>query len=739
MRFFGQVTQVTCKSCTHTCDIMWHERTWLRSLSSSCECARHRPDRRRGCLSLVQMLVSCNLGWPIGAPAACTYRIQANWCERNSSGYSQIQKEKCMDSMSFFDVNTHTLMPCWAATGDDATDSTHPHGDLSEFEAIFADFRLAVPGVQMNLTFVFQSFAPTLLSCIDLRLHYVTSLSTLCVRPGFACDLHRFMATWKAFNSCWTARQMLWPLILLGSHFCATLFAMCCLDSSWDLNWKHRKYAEQKNEHWKLSLRRVCFEFMGSFQFHFPGPLSLFIFHSGLLYHRTPSLKWHWMAATSSISLYLLNLLSFLQTSGLHVEPKFRNLVVSDRPDLQTMFGRRRTWDFHTSSQRGCVRPCGTSTLGFWKWRGSKRWDGKNASECHKRNVWIGIAIILYHFFMWNFQIFANSHIFHPDVSCLEIPGNSARQYLRSSAYYALQRPWHPVFNMIQQCSTFFPIIQPKRFSVFRLRDFLGDFELPWRSEPEVTPEAQGQLCRNFSLTMLPDLLRYWWATGARGLRLCRRLFVEADTLHKIWFQAQSQNLELLEFDVAQKKEFIEYIWGHRRNRYTKHQSRICLDLMLFSAILSVRSPPPLCEGSKLCVTSIIVDHLCILSFAFVSSCRLSARQLGVTHVHLDQAALRRSSREKVRTASKHRNLPELQMTVATVATVHPKLFSAPGLQWLRLEVGQWALESYATVELFLSLSFMMPMQFDVHSHSHLLLSSELSTFSILALHPARC
>ena len=443
-----------------SCDMNGHERTWdmtwLRSLSSSCECARHRPDRRRGCLSLVQMLVSCNLGWPIGAPAACTYRIQAKklmwekqlWIFTNT-------KRKMHGFYVFFRCkhNSHTLMPCWAATGDDATDSAHPHGDLSEFEAIFADFRLAVPEVQMNLTFVFQSFAPTLLSCIDLRLHYVTSLSTLCVRPGFACDLHRFMATWKAFNSCWTARQMLWPLILLGSHFCATLFAMCCLDSSWDLNWKHRKYAEQKNEHWKLSLRRVCFEFMGSFQFHFPGPLSLFMFHSGLLYHRTPSLKWHWMAATSSISLYLLNLLSFLQTSRLHVEPKFRNLVVSDRPDLQTMFGRRRTWDFHTSSQRGCVRPCGTSTLGFWKWRGSKRWDGKNASECHKRNVWIGIAIILYHFFMWNFQIFANSHIFHPDVSCLEIPGNSARQYLRSSAYYALQRPWHPVFNMIQQCS----------------------------------------------------------------------------------------------------------------------------------------------------------------------------------------------------------------------------------------------------------------------------------------------
>lgn len=304
-------------------------------------------------------------------------------------------------------------------------------------------------------------------------------------------------------------------------------------------------------------------------------------------------------------------------------------------------------------------------------------------------------------------------------------------------------------FNNVQTV----PIIQPKRFSdeIAWIAWFLGWFwasGLPcWRSEPEVTPEAQRQLCRNFSLTMSPDcLLRYWWATGARGLRLCRRLFVEADTLHKIWFQVQSQNLELLEFDVAQKKEFIEYIWGHRRNRYTKHQSRICLDLMLFSAILSVRSPPPLCEWSKFCVTSIIVDHLCILSFAFVSSCRLSARQLGVTHVHLDQAALRRSSREKVRTASKHRNLPELQMTVATVATVHPKLFSAPGLQWLRLEVGQWALESYATVELFLSLSFMMPMQFDaicttifVHSHSHLLLSSELSTFSILALHPARC
>lgn len=646
-----------------------------------------------------------------------------------------------MDSVCFFDVNTHTLMPCWAATGDDATDSAHPHGDLSEFEAIFADFRLAVPEVQMNLTFVFQSFAPTLLSCIDLRLHYVTSLSTLCVRPGFACDLHRFMGTWKAFNSCWTARQMLWPLILLGSHFCATLFAMCCLDSSWDLNWKHRKYAEQKNEHWKLSLRRVCFEFMGSFQFHFPGPLSLFMFHSGLLYHRTPSLKWHWMAATSSISLYLLNLLSFLQTSRLHVEPKFRNLVVSDRPDLQTMFGRRRTWDFHTSSQRGCVRPCGTSTLGFWKWRGSKRWDGKNASECHKRNVWIGIAIILYHFFMWNFQIFANSHIFHPDVSCLEIPGNSARQYLRSSAYYALQRPWHPVFNMIQQCSNrsnhstqvlfgwdwadcvISWVILSFRASLLKVRA-RGDAQSSATTLPE----------RNSHVTLMsPDLLRYWWATGARGLRLCRRLFVEADTLHKIWFQVQSQNLELLEFDVAQKKEFIEYIWGHRRNRYTKHQSRICLDLMLFSAILSVPSPPPLCEWSKFCVTSIIVDHLCILSFAFVSSCRLSARQLGVTHVHLDQAALRRSSREKVRTASKHRNLPELQMTVATVATVHPKLFSAPGLQWLRLEVGQWALESYATVELFLSLSFMMPMQFDaicttifVHSHSHLLLSSEL-------------
>ena len=558
-----------------SCDMNGHERTWdmtwLRSLSSSCECARHRPDRRRGCLSLVQMLVSCNLGWPIGAPAACTYRIQAKklmwekqlWIFTNT-------KRKMHGFYVFFRCkhNSHTLMPCWAATGDDATDSAHPHGDLSEFEAIFADFRLAVPEVQMNLTFVFQSFAPTLLSCIDLRLHYVTSLSTLCVRPGFACDLHRFMATWKAFNSCWTARQMLWPLILLGSHFCATLFAMCCLDSSWDLNWKHRKYAEQKNEHWKLSLRRVCFEFMGSFQFHFPGPLSLFMFHSGLLYHRTPSLKWHWMAATSSISLYLLNLLSFLQTSRLHVEPKFRNLVVSDRPDLQTMFGRRRTWDFHTSSQRGCVRPCGTSTLGFWKWRGSKRWDGKNASECHKRNVWIGIAIILYHFFMWNFQIFANSHIFHPDVSCLEIPGNSARQYLRSSAYYALQRPWHPVFNMIQQCSNRSNHSTQVLFGWdCVIAWFLGWFWASglacWRSEPEVTPEAQ-KLSDNFAgtLTMSPDcLLRYWWATGARGLRLCRRLFVEADTLHKIWFQVQSQNLELLEFDVAQKKEFIEYIY----------------------------------------------------------------------------------------------------------------------------------------------------------------------------------
>lgn len=58
--------------------------------------------------------------------------------------------------------------------------------------------------------------------------------------------------------------------------------------------------------------------------------------------------------------------------------------------------------------------------------------------------------------------------------------------------------------------------------------------------------------------------------------------------------------------------------------------------------------------------------------------------------------------------------------------------------------VGPWELCHY--VELFLSLSFMMPMQLDaicttifVHSHSHLLLSSELSTFSILALHPARC
>mmetsp|Transcript_9090 Transcript_9090/g.14751 ORF Transcript_9090/g.14751 Transcript_9090/m.14751 type:complete len:297 (-) Transcript_9090:103-993(-) len=38
---------------------------------------QHRPDRRRSCLSLVQMLASCNLGWPLGAPAACTYHIQA--------------------------------------------------------------------------------------------------------------------------------------------------------------------------------------------------------------------------------------------------------------------------------------------------------------------------------------------------------------------------------------------------------------------------------------------------------------------------------------------------------------------------------------------------------------------------------------------------------------------------------------------------------------------------------------
>lgn len=81
-------------------------------------------------------------------------------------------------------------MPCPTATGDDATDSTHPHGDVSEFEAIFADFRLAVKGVQMNPIFVFQSFAPTLLSCMDLRLHYVTSLSILCVFRQWSSQVH---------------------------------------------------------------------------------------------------------------------------------------------------------------------------------------------------------------------------------------------------------------------------------------------------------------------------------------------------------------------------------------------------------------------------------------------------------------------------------------------------------------------------------------------------------------------
>ena len=54
----------------------------------------------------------------------------------------------------------------------------------SDFSMIFV--WLFQKGVQMNPTFAFQSFAPKLLSCIDLRLHYVTSLSILCVRPGFA-------------------------------------------------------------------------------------------------------------------------------------------------------------------------------------------------------------------------------------------------------------------------------------------------------------------------------------------------------------------------------------------------------------------------------------------------------------------------------------------------------------------------------------------------------------------------
>lgn len=39
---------------------------------------RHRPDRRRSCLSLARMLATCRLGWPAtSSPAACSYRIQA--------------------------------------------------------------------------------------------------------------------------------------------------------------------------------------------------------------------------------------------------------------------------------------------------------------------------------------------------------------------------------------------------------------------------------------------------------------------------------------------------------------------------------------------------------------------------------------------------------------------------------------------------------------------------------------
>ncbi len=133
---------------------------------------------------------------------------------------------------------------------------------------------------------------------------------------------------------------------------------------------------------------------------------------------------------------------------------------------------------------------------------------------------------------------------------------------------------------------------------------------------------------------------------------------------------------------------------------------------MLLGDILSVRSPPPLCEWSKFCVMSIIVDHLSILSLAFMSSCRLSVRQLGVAHVHLDQAALRTSSREKVRTVLKHRNLPELLQV--TAADSLPKTFllcldCSDCNCGLNLDTGPWdsePVESYATMWSWLLVGF---------------------------------
>ncbi len=123
---------------------------------------------------------------------------------------------------------------------------------------------------------------------------------------------------------------------------------------------------------------------------------------------------------------------------------------------------------------------------------------------------------------------------FHPDISTL--PRNPRKRSTTASSLISTLCIAEAMATCVQHDSTMlksFKSFNPKAFRM-NLGDLLG-FLVEGQSQ-RWRPKLSDNCAGNF-LEMSPDCLqRYWWATGGRGLRLCRRLFVEADTRHTIWF-----------------------------------------------------------------------------------------------------------------------------------------------------------------------------------------------------------